>query len=112
NRDLAALESGQRLPYRKSDWKIAVAILSVLVIGAAGLWFWSQQAASNSDVHLRTTIRTDPPGALVVLGDHAERSPATFDELEPRIYKLRVMSPGYEPVETTVNLSGKRSVDL
>ena len=60
-------------------------------------------------MHLKTTIRTDPPGALVVLGDHAEKSPATFDELEPRKYRLRVMSPGYDPIETTLDLGATRS---
>jgi hypothetical protein len=60
------------------------------------------------DLHLRATVRTDPPGALVRLGDHAEKSPAAFDELEPRKYKLRIMSPGYEPIETIVDLVGKK----
>src|SRR5262249_13745930 len=65
----------------------------------------------NVGLHLQTTVRTEPPGALVVLGDHAQKSPATFADLEPRKYNLRIMSPGYEPVESAVDLSAKRSFD-
>src|SRR5207244_9209227 len=32
-------------------------------------------------------------------------------DLEPRKYNLRIMSPGYEPVESAVDLSAKRSFD-
>ena len=66
----------------------------------------------GGDVHLQTTIRTEPTGALVVLGDHAQKSPATFADLEPRKYNLRIMSPGYEPLETSVDFRRKHSPDL
>ena len=110
NRDLATLDRGKRLP-RKGGWKFAVATMLLLAITAAGFWFWWQTQTGGIDLHLQTTIRTEPPNALVILGDHAERSPAKFDELEARKYKLRVMNPGYEPVETVLDLSAKRSFD-
>ena len=112
NRDLAALDNGKRPARPKSLWKIAIATMSILAIGAAAFGLYSQRAGTNTEMHLKTTIRTDPPGALVVLGDHAEKSPATFDELEPRKYRLRVMSPGYEPIETMVDLSARRAPQL
>jgi formylglycine-generating enzyme required for sulfatase activity len=110
NRDLAALEHGKFRPHKKSRARLAISALSILALAIGGIWFWSQRAQPAADFHLQTTIRTEPPGALVLLGDHAQKSPAIFDELEPRTYKLRIMSPGYEPVETVVDLSGKRSI--
>ena len=50
-------------------------------------------------------MQTEPPGALVLLGDHANKSPATFTDLEARKYNVRIMSPGYDPVETVLDLS-------
>ena len=110
--DLAVLERGEFRPRRK--WKkLAIAALSILLATFCAFVIWSRfSAPSIVDLHLRVTVRTDPPGALVLLGDHAEKSPATFDELEPRKYKVRIMSPGYEPIETIVDLGGKKSADL
>lgn len=109
HRDLRALERGERP--RKSRAKILIATMSILAIAGTGVWFWLHRPQPNLDLHLQTTIRTEPAGALVVLGDHAEKSPATFEDLEPRKYNLRIMSPGYEPVESAVDLSGKRPVN-
>jgi hypothetical protein len=68
-------------------------------------------APASSDLNLQTTIRSEPPGALVLLDDHAKKSPATFNELEPRKYKLRVMNPGYDPIETIVDLGSRKSFE-
>src|SRR5437763_13004646 len=86
--------------------------MSILAIAIAGFWFWWGRSQPTTDLHLQTTIRTEPSGALVILGDHAEKSPATFDDLEPRKYRLRVMSPGYEPIEATIDLAASRSPQL
>jgi serine/threonine protein kinase len=110
HRDLAALERGERPA--KSHTKILVMTASLLVFAMAGIGFWLSRSQPSVDVHLRTTIRTEPGGALVVLGDHAQKSPATFADLEPRKYNLRVMSPGYEPVETSVDFRRKHSLEL
>src|SRR5438477_6160979 len=85
--------------------------MSIVAVAVAGVWFWLNHPQPNVGLHLQTTVRTEPPGALVVLGDHAQKSPATFADLEPRKYNLRIMSPGYEPVESAVDLSAKRSFD-
>src|SRR5436190_1779469 len=86
--------------------------MSILAIAGVGVWFWLHRAQPNLDLHLQTTIRTEPAGALVVLGDHAEKSPATFEDLEPRKYNLRIMDPGFDPIETTLDLSARRAPNL
>ena len=110
HRDLAALERGESP--KKSSAKIWVVAVAILVIAMAGIGFWLSQSQPGVDVHLRTTIRTEPGGALVVLGDHAQKSPATFGDLELRKYSLRIMNPGYEAVETTVDFKRKHALDL
>jgi serine/threonine protein kinase len=110
HRDLAALDRGERP--RKPRAKLFVVAVSLLVLAMAGVGFWLSRSQPSVDIHLRTTIRTEPGGALVVLGDHAQKSPATFADLEARKYNMRIMSPGYEPVETSVDFRRKHSVDL
>ena len=109
--DLAALDRGEPPPGKKSWPKIVVACLSILAVGAASFYYY-ESAPQHGDVHLQTSVNTDPPGALVLLGDRAKRSPATFDDLEPRKYNLRIMLPGCDPVETTVDLGRNKSVAL
>ena len=110
HRDLAALEGGE--PRKKSRAKILFAMMFVLALAVAGIWFWLGRESRRTGTDLHLTIQTAPAGALVVLGDHAQKSPATFEDLEPRKYKLRIMAPGYDPLETNLDLSSKRAVDL
>src|SRR5439155_445468 len=110
HRDLAALEHGERS--RKSRAKIWLVTVSLAVLLVAAIGLWLKPSRPSADLHLQTTIRTEPAGALVVLGDHAQKSPATFADLEPRKYNLRIMNPGYEPVETIVDFRRKHSLDL
>jgi len=110
--DLAALERGERRPRPKSRAKLAAAALCVFLLAAIAFSIWSRsRTPAIINLDLQTTIRTEPTGALVLLDDHAKKSPATFDELEPRKYKLRVMSPGYDPIETIVDLGSRKSVE-
>ncbi len=110
HRDLSALERGEHPGKSRAKFWIAAVSLVVLLIIALGFWLIRSQPGAN--LHLQTTIRTEPAGALVVLADHAQKSPATFGELEPRKYNLRIMSPGYDPVEMSVDFTRKRSLDL
>src|SRR5947207_4337133 len=110
HRNLTALKEGERP--RKSRAKFLLVTVSLVVLLAAVIGFWLTQSQPSADLHLQTTIRTDPAGALVVLGDHAEKSPATFEDLEPRKYNLRIMSPGYEPIETAVDFSSRHPLQL
>src|SRR6266480_4297125 len=110
--DLAALTGGERPPREKSRIKFAVAAFSILFIAAIVFSIRSRlPAPATTDLNLQTIIRTDPPGALVLLDDHAKKSPATFNEMEPRKHKLRVMNPGYDPIETIVDLGSRKSVE-
>jgi serine/threonine protein kinase/formylglycine-generating enzyme required for sulfatase activity len=110
--DLAALHRGEKRPRAKSK-QIAIVALSILlaVFGATGIWYYNHQHPAG-ELHLQATIRSDPPDAMVLLGDRMKKSPAIFEDLEPRKYKTRIMSPGYEPVESMVDLSGEKSVAL
>ena len=105
-RDLTALEQGERPLGSRRKIQLAAVFLAIVVIAVIAFWLKLQPSAA---VHLQTTIRTEPDGALVVLGDHAQKSPATFADLEPRKYNLRIMSPGYEPVDTSVDFRRKQS---
>jgi formylglycine-generating enzyme required for sulfatase activity len=106
--DLTALKHGNLQMKKRARTRLLFAALLILfaLAGAFLVWYW-RHPWHPRELHLQTTIRTDPPGALVLLGDHAEKSPATFGDLEPRKYKLRIMSPGYEAVEAVVDLSSR-----
>jgi serine/threonine protein kinase len=110
HRDLEALARGE--PLAKSRAKIWIAPVSFVVLLGIAIGSWLMRSQPSANLHLQTTIRTEPSRALVVLGDHAQKSPATFGDLEPRKYNLRIMSPGYEPVETSVDFERKSSLDL
>src|SRR5438105_2992147 len=109
HRDLRALERGERPG--KSRTKVLLAAMSIVAVAVAGVWFWLNHPQPNVGLHLQTTVRSEPAGALVVLGDHAQKSPATFADLEPRKYNRRIMSPGYEPVESAIDLTSKRAIN-
>lgn len=103
-RDLARIAAGKSRPRR--SWLRLFLVIAALLLLAAGAWaVWraaSHQAppAGPADV----TIMTDPSGAMVVLDDRMERSPATFRSLAPGKYPLRVMLPDYDPLETVFNV--------
>jgi hypothetical protein len=50
------------------------------------------------------TITTEPPEAMVLLGDRMKKSPALFRDVEPGKYPLRVMLPGFDPLETKIDI--------
>ncbi len=112
NADLATLAAGRVPERRVSRAKAALAAL-LLGVGVGAFFLWSHYSPQPvAEIHLQTTVRTDPPGALVMLGDHANKSPASFTDLEARKYNLRIMSPGYEPVETVVDFTDQRAPEL
>src|SRR5213083_922054 len=77
HRDLAALERGE--PRKKPRAKILFAMMFVLAFAVAGIWFWLERESRSTGIDLRLTIQTAPAGALVVLGDHVQKSPAIFE---------------------------------
>ena len=77
--DLVALKRGERRPRKKSRVKMSVAALSIFLIAGIVFTIWSRsRSPAIIDFNLQTTIRTEPPGALVLVDDHVKKSPATF----------------------------------
>jgi hypothetical protein len=59
------------------------------------------------------TVNTSPPGAMVALaGTDTRKSPATFKDVRPGKYPVRITLDGYEPVEREVEVKENQSIDL
>lgn len=112
HKDLAALDRGEIPARRRSPipYAIAGAAILLLIVIAVAFHFWKTPTPS-AEFDGQATIQTDPPGALIILGDHVQRSPAVFQDLEQRKYKLQIKHPGYDPLETTLDLSAKKPGD-
>jgi hypothetical protein len=61
-----------------------------------------QKGAPKRGVVSDLRIETEPAGAMVILGDRMEKSPAVFESVELGTYPLHIMLEGYDPVETQV----------
>ncbi len=96
--DLAALEMGRGMR-RRVPW-IAIFAIPMLCAMAVGVWMYRGTARREMIGDLR--IETVPAGAMVILGDRMQKSPATFDSVEAGTYPLRIMLTGYDPVETRI----------
>jgi hypothetical protein len=110
--DLEALDRGEtpKRPRNILKWVVPAAAILILVLAAVSFRVF-RSPAPPVEFHGRTTIQTDPAGALVILGDHAQKSPAVFEDLEQRKYNVRIMAPGYEPVETTVDFNSRNPAE-
>lgn len=99
--DLEQIQGGRPLrSHRRRRWPIVAACLALVIAAAGGAHYVRWKNARGS-----VTIETDPPGAMVLLGDKWKRSPARFEGLLPGTQRFRVMSPKYEPVERTFDLA-------
>ena len=88
--DLCRLAAGQA-PRRKRSVAKWIVVTGVLIVGALGAFALRDRLGITRPVvatHLQTIVQTEPPGALVLLGDHANKSPATFTDLGARKYKV------------------------
>ena len=97
--DLTALERGGAI-HRTRPWLI-FAVIALLCAGAGVLWFLRSAPHAQTFTDLR--IETDPPGAMVILGDREQRSPAVFDSVEADTYPLQIVLGGYDPIKTRIN---------
>ena len=104
HQDLASINRGEPVTTKRPRALFGLAALLVLFAVAGALLLMRGHFSPGAEFHGPVTIQTDPTNALVLLGDHAQRSPATFDDLEARRYKLRIMQPGYEPIETSLDV--------
>src|SRR6266496_3195194 len=106
--DLALVQNGEAPVRKRARGWLAVAAIFIGVLLAFAIWkrFYATPATRGP---LQTTVRIEPAGAMVAFDDHIKPSPATFDDLDPRKYRVRVMLPGYDPIETTIDLSDRRS---
>ncbi len=105
--DLESLADGE--PLRRKVWPWIIALLLLAGI-AGGLFFKSRLTSSPKKestpmVAATAAIETDPPGAMVLLGDRMKRSPARFENVEPGKYSLRVMLQDFDPIETRIELN-------
>jgi formylglycine-generating enzyme required for sulfatase activity len=110
--DLQALERGEApaAPKRVGPYIVAIAAIFILILIPLSYRLFHTTVAPLV-FRGTTTIKTDPPGALVILGDHVQKSPAVFEDLEQRKYKLQIKSPGYDPLETTLDLNSGDAVE-
>src|SRR6202043_2121963 len=98
---------------RRKPKALFIAVFAAPAMAVGTVWIWAERERSNTDLHLQTTIQTEPADALVMLDDHVfQKTPATFTDLEPRKYRLQIKHPGYEPVETVVDLRRGKSLEL
>ena len=101
--DLARIEAG-KTKLRLSRIVVPLAIVMAL-IAAAGLVTRhapARKQAPAASAPATATVTTEPAGAMVILGDRMERSPANFRGLNPGKYPLRVMLPDFDSIETEV----------
>jgi hypothetical protein len=104
--ELAAVSDGE--PRKRMRWPwMAAALLLVFITGWVVVRprLTSPPTTREAPVVAATaTVETDPPGAMVLLGDRMKRSPARFEDVEPGKYVLRVMQQDFEPIETRIEL--------
>lgn len=98
--DMARIRDGRPLQrLRKRRWPaIAAGLILVAVAASGGYQRYLSTARGGA------TIETDPPGAMVVIGDRMIRSPAHFQRLPLGAHTARVMLPGFEPLQQEIEV--------
>jgi hypothetical protein len=117
-------------------WKGVLAAVAVLLVLGVGGWFGFQ--AMQKSKHATSTaaspppapaasvaaatiappafgmaiVKTSPSGATVMLDGKQLLTPATFSQLKPGRYPMRIELTGYETVEQQVDIGENQSTDL
>ena len=101
--DLARIQAG-RTKLRLSRIVVPLAIVVALTVAAVLVTRHSptRKQVPAAPALAAAAITTEPAGAMVILGDRMERSPANFRGLNPGKYPLRVMLPDFDSIETEV----------
>jgi hypothetical protein len=91
--DLERLRDGQPLGGKARRRRPVYAALAALaLLGTAGFYTVRQHRAHGS-----VRIETEPPGAMIVLGDTMRLSPAEFTSLTVGRHSAHIIFSGYEP---------------
>ena len=98
--DLLRLRDGRRLADRRGRRLWLPCGVSALVLLACAFYHFGNQRPAYGAAY----FETEPPGAMVVLGDRMVRSPADFSGLETGRHSARVMLPEYEPVDVNFEI--------
>lgn len=107
-RDLARVTDGKQ-KFRLARIIVPLAIAATFLIAIFALRQFFDRYARPS-AHATASIATEPPGAMVILGDRMEHSPATFHDLAPGKYPLRMMLPDFDPIETELSVGAAQSL--
>src|SRR5205085_534647 len=60
----------------------------------------------------RAMIKTSPTGATIILDNKQLLSPATFPDLKPGKYSMRIELDGYEPIQQEIDIRQNQTSDL
>lgn len=97
--DLAVLNGVKPKKKSRAGWVVVLMLMAFAAWGA--LHFLPKY---RTGVLTTATVETDPPGAMVLLGDKMKKSPAEFDDVEAGRRDLHVMLAGYDPVDMKVEI--------
>jgi serine/threonine protein kinase len=93
--DLLRLRDGRRLADPRGRRLLLPCGISALLVLAGTIYHFGNQRPAYGAAY----FETEPPGAMVVLGDRMVRSPADFTGLQTGKHSARVMLPEFEPVD-------------
>jgi serine/threonine protein kinase len=90
---------------RKLPWVAAAA--GILILASAGLFFWKRSVPQTAPASTPITldIRTNPPGARVLVDGEAKGSSNLSVALQSGGHEIRAELEGYEPGVASTNLS-------
>jgi formylglycine-generating enzyme required for sulfatase activity len=97
--DLDRIREGRPLiQFGRKRWPVFAAALLLLLAAVAGMFYWKREHARGS-----VTIETDPPGAMIAIGDGPIRqihpSPWEFTDLHVGDQRAHIMLATYDPVD-------------
>jgi len=102
--DLARVQAGKK-KFRPAGVLVPIGIVAAIIIAAFLVFHHSAPRIAPPAGPGTVALTTDPPGAMLILGDQMQRSPATFRNLAPGKYPLRVMLPDFDPIEMEVSVA-------
>jgi serine/threonine protein kinase len=108
--DLARIAAGKTSRARPLRFAVPLAMALLLAVAALAIYFFSTRKQLPLGP-VTATITTEPAGAMVILDDRMERSPATFRNLEHRDYALRIMLPDFDPIASNLSVGATEKLN-